>query len=618
MKKPIALLLAGAMFVSALPMLAACADKVPAEIDWTVDLSQKITLKGMYPNTANSMFREGAKVCDTANIIEDKTGYNIEYYEVSASGGDNDIQRILSTEQEYHFLKLDEAQYHPYLNQGSFLDLTDLLFKTPAGRKLYEIIDLMPYGWDSVSTVDEEGNKHIYGIPDFGYCVMTDSALIWNTEHLKQVGYDHVPENMTEANDALVKMQEHFGSSSKTYSALGIPGPHSCEIVQFKGAFEVPNQFYLDENGNVQQYIYSDNLMNYAKYMNSLRRQNIISQTWQKAEAATTCQYFAQGEHSVVYLPYWHVNMLLNACVADGRIGAGKDPDYVKENLIDWTVRIRGDGSHGTVNQEKARTEGGEAGVSYYTVIPQHMAATALYTIDFLSKKLEAFADYYGGTEGVHWNKVDKPAGAPEYDPENPDEILQYEDFDHQLVFLEPWEYTYHDYTPIYEDVLQEDGETRVKTLVGAQQGEEIHVTGGGFWVKLTERYLDMKVGIVENSQYCNGTNKIVANRLFHLRETGFNGWRVVSRDDDTIIHNPMSMSPPMDHWAPISIRARTQAKDGLKAAISAKTEEKAISTIENTRNSLKTTKVKGYFLWCDDIVNEMTAWYREVKLNMK
>lgn len=77
-------------------------------------------------------------------------------------------------------------------------------------------------------------------------------------------------------------------------------------------------------------------------------------------------------------------------------------------------------------------------------------------------------------------------------------------------------------------------------------------------------------------------------------------------------------MSPPMDHWAPISIRARTMAKDGLKAAISAKTEEKAISTIENTRNSLKTTKVKGYYLWCDDIVNEMTAWYKEVKLNMK
>ncbi|MDE5576332.1 MAG: extracellular solute-binding protein [Oscillospiraceae bacterium] len=608
------------MLVSGIGVLAGCGKEPPAEIDWTVDLSKPIDLKGIYPYMGAS-----TRSSDTEATIEEKTGYKVEYSELSESGGDADVRNILTTKQKYHFLKLDSAQYNPYLKQEKFLDLTELLEKTPAGRKLYQLIDLMDYGWEAVTYVDEAGQKHIYGIPDYGYCVMTDSALIWNLEHLKECGFKNadgsakVPTTMSEMNDALYAMQAKYGGN-KAYHALGLPGQHSCEVTPIKGAFEVPFQFYVDDEGNIQQYIFSENTLNYTKYMSELKRDEIISNNWQKSSAGDSCSQFAKGNYSCVFLPYWYVSPLLEACAAQNLIAPGKDAETIKTQYIAWSTRIRGDGTHNTIVQEEARTEGGEAGVSYYTVIPEYMAADALYIIDFLSKKMEAFSAYYGGQEGVHYNRIDAPQGAPEYDgtKETNAKIAEYEDYGARKIFLKPWEFEYYDYEPIYEDVLQEDGVTTVKTLTGAKQGELIKEEGGGYWIELTDRYIKQ---IVNNSQYCNGTNKVSANRLFHLRETGFNGWPVAVDDDETIIHNPMAMMPPLEHWAPISIQARTLAKDGIKAGIQLGNPEKAEEKILQTRNSMFTKKKKengvSYYYWSDDIINEMTVWYKTVKLGI-
>ena len=83
--------------------------------------------------------------------------------------------------------------------------------------------------------------------------------------------------------------------------------------------------------------------------------------------------------------------------------------------------------------------QGANDGISYYTAIPYYMAKDALYIIDFLSKKAQHFADYYGGTSlslseisamkrndgtvidqqwidsNVHWTQTATPAGAKDY-----------------------------------------------------------------------------------------------------------------------------------------------------------------------------------------------------------
>ncbi len=595
MKKKFAIAMAGCMLASACFGLAGCNGGLSdVEINWDVDLNNKIDINALYPATGITGFSEGRN--DTADIIEDTTGYRVNYTELTASGADNEINSILTTREEYHIMKLDIAQFSPYLEQDAFLDLTELLTRTESGRRLYEIIDLMPNGWDSVKYTNDEGETGIYAIPDFGYCVMEDSALIWNTEHLKTIGYVNddgsarVPSTIAELTDALTKLQEHFGANDTNYHAFGLGGSNDVRITPIMSAFEVPLEFYVDDNGQIQLYIYSENVNNYVNYLHSFKESGILSDSWQNSSANDICSKFATGMSSCIYLTYWWVTPLVNAIVAQGQLaeeaGVENTFDNAHDELIAWATRVRGDGTSGSIEQEKARLHGGNNGVSYYTVIPWYMAENAVYIIDFLAKKLENFAAYYGGTEGVHWNRVEAPEGAPEYDPDDPFCMLPYEDYNEKIVYLRPYSY-------------QLEGET---------------ISGGGFWVQLTDRYIEH---IVDNSQYCNGTNWIEADVFFHLRETGFGAWQVTVPMDETIIENPMTMSPPLKNWSVVNILSRTRALRGVATAID--TTGDPVDALNITRQALRETSVKQngvtFYYWSDDIVNEMTEWYTNVKL---
>ena len=356
-------------------------------------------------------------------------------------------------------------------------------------------------------------------------------------------------------------------------------------------AFDCPLEFGLDDDGNIQLYIYDESYDLYTEYMYNLKQQKILSDSWQNSSSDKICSDFASENNSCVYLSYWWVTPLVNAIVTQGKLAqvAGISNDYqtVHDEAIVWNTRVRGDGTSNSVVQEKARMQGGDDGVSYYTVIPYYMAENAVYIIDFLAKKLEHFAEYYGGLEGEHWVKVDAPEGAPEFDPDNPTEILAYEDYKEKIIYMRPYSYEYN-------------GET---------------VTGGGYWIQLTDRYIEQ---IVDNSQYCNGTNSVVAEVLFHLRETGFDAWQVTVPMDETIITNPMSMMPPFKYWSNVNILSRTKALRGIASAIDTRSGT-VKAALDITRQSLKETyaRVSGvtYYYWSDDISKEMTDWYKNVKL---
>ncbi len=609
MKKALALLSTAVLTASlTLGLLGCdgCGKEYSYEIDWNVDLSKPIPLTGLYPETSLNSFGTD----DTAKIIEETTGYTITYKEVKGGTADNEINSILSTQnQDYNFLKLTEAQYHPYLEQGAFLDLTELLQKTESGRKLYDIINLMDYGWDAATYVDANGQKHIYGIPDFGYCMMEDCALIWNVDHLKQIGYVNedgsvkVPKTVAEFTDAVTKCQEKFGSDP-SYHAFDIPGENSVLVTPLVSAFGVPLEFYMDENNKIKQYVFSEQTTAYAEYMNKFFQNGVLSKAWTQGSSDTSLLNFANELSSVTFQPYWWVTPLVKAIAAKGvipdKMGVDKnDFRAVHDQCIAWTTRVQGDGTNGSPVQSKPMLHGGDAGVSYYTVIPTYMADKALYIIDFLGKKLEHFDEFYGGREGTHWNPVATPEGAKDYYEDGDYSYQPYETYAgaDSIIYLRPYSYTYR------VGEAKADGSYETKT-----------VSGGGKWVQLTARYLDH---IVENSQYCNGTNRVSANVLFHLRETGYDAWQVTVPMDDSVITNPMTMTPPHKHWSVVSILSRTLAKRGVSQAI---VSTDPAGSLDITRAAMWKRSVTGtdgnvYYYWSEDIENEMTNWYVNTKL---
>ncbi len=718
MKKFVSVAVASMMLLSGMAAFAGCGKLYEGDIDWNVDLSKPIKLKGLYPETGIGEFGTD----DTAKIIKKTTGYDIEYKELG-SNADSDVTNYLNTHAEFHFMKLTEAEYHAHLEKAELCDLTELLHTTTAGRILYQLIDLMNYGWDAVTYVDDAGKEHIYGVPDFGYVSMTDSAMIWNTQHLEIIGFakqfpenvSGLPETVTEVTWALEECQKYFGETTG-YHAFGLPGSNSVEVTQLKGAFEVPFAFYVDDNGDIMQYVYSDNTTDYAMYMNMLRKENVLSKDWQSESASGINEKFAAELYSCVFLPYWNIEGLLQTIVSQQTIikhlGASVDAigttdaekyEWVKANAIGWQLRVRGDGytflgddgeQHSCRTQTKARIEGGEAGVSYYTCIPAYMQDQALYVIDFLAKKMEYFGDFYGGNgyskeqieqdyggdpknlpEDTHWYEIDAPEGAPtkddyatyveEYkaagytDERMIGELIesevynQYEDLGAKKIFLRPYSFSYIKYTnkdPSQGNILHIDHvckcgyvydekagapatETQEKIPAGTRWGqlpetfvcpqcgaakstftedesqldqELVTYSKPGMWVQLTKRYQDV---LADNSQYCNGTNAISARILFHLRETGFNAWRVVTPTDDTLILNPMAMSPPLKLWAKHSIDCRTLLKNGICSAIDA-AEGRCLKALTTVREGAIQKKY-----WNDAIKQELTDWYKEVKL---
>lgn len=171
----------------------------------------------------------------------------------------------------------------------------------------------------------------------------------------------------------------------------------------------------MDEDGKIQKDVYNEAFTGYVKYMNALRKNEIISASWQSAESASICSMFANEKSSCVYLSYWWIQPLCNTIVNSKlaqKYGMENTYDAAHDEIIEWNTRIRGDGTNGSVNQKKARYLGDDAGIGYYTVIPFYMAKDALYIIDYLSKKLQNFSLFYGGEEGVDWTVIDRPPTA--------------------------------------------------------------------------------------------------------------------------------------------------------------------------------------------------------------
>ncbi len=637
MKKILCVAVASVMLLSGAAVFAGCGEEYSSSINWDVDLSKPIALTGLFPETGIPAFGKD----DAAKIIEEATGYKMTYQELGGAA-DNEVDNFLSDQADFDIMKLTQAQYHPYLERGAFLDLTEILENTPQGQLLYQLIDLMDYGWESITYTDAEGNDHIYCIPDFGFVYMTDSALVWNIDHLNEIGFKEkwqkdIPEDLGEVTWALEELQKHFGANNNKYNAFCIPGSNSCEVSQIKSAFDVPWNFYVDDSGKIQQYVYSPNVDKYVNYMHDLRTKRILPEAWQADSQSSVNQKFASELCSCTYISYWNFTPLVNAMIdalykdENGKnqkgqiahkLGIPNTAEALKENALRWTMRIRGDGTSGSPDQEVARLEGDAGGVSYYTVIPAYKADRALYIIDYLAKKMLAFDDFYSGQEGTHWNKIQpgelgkagpgegnynwtqEPVGlsaeAPkgeDYTEENDAEYAKYENTKEKILFVRPFEYSYK----VYSNKDASAGNRLDKENMDV---EEVTVKGGGYWCQLTPRYISQ---IADNSQYCNGTNSVSAKSLFHLREEGFDAWEVSDVQGIGRIHDPMWMAPPMRLWAPVSILARTLLKNGIAAAIDA---DDPVSSLKLTRDGAKKKKY-----WTEDISNEMTEWYNAVKL---
>ena len=485
-------------------------NKYNQSIDLNVYLDDKPELNVLFPNSGmdNSSFESGW----TTKYFEEKTGYKVNYSQ-ALDNQTTIVQNIFTSKDEYHAMKLESGTYMAMVGkeQKPFVDLKPALEKY--GKDLLEIIP--QEAWDAV-TIDGK----IYGIPETGFGQMIGSALVWNMRQLAEVGITKVPETLKEVEDAFYALKEKNSDNSKYYSfAMASP---STYVEPLAAAFDLNKDFFINENGEIAHTMYDPQYKAYFKWLNTLCKDGIISRQQQSFSAVDIYQNLAKGDLGCGYLPYWYINSLVSAMAASS--------DYSNEeearNSLGYSLTIKGDGTAGSVVQEKGKTLYYES-IGYYMVIPVYMAKYGAYAIDWMNTKIktEVYEGFRLGEEGVHYQVSNS---------NDPDAI-------------------------------------------------KITVSGEEKYIKLLPKY---NIDILPTSMYQTGGNPTVGRNLWPLSEQSYKCWNIlVETDYDNIVTNELSMVPYIKGWSDVDITSRSMVvtyEQRLIIAVDDANFEKQFSTVKS------------------------------------
>ena len=228
-------------------------------------------------------------------------------------------------------------------------------------------------------------------------------------------------------------------------------------------------------------------------------------------------------------MPIRHINSLVESLAA----GAEYSSEDEARESIDWTLTVRGDGSHGTVNQTTAKTLYYET-IGYYITVPVHMAEYGAYVIDWCDKRIteDGFIGYRLGDEGVHFNYTDAA---------NPN-------------------------------------------------GIKVTLKGETKYIELLPQY---NIDILPTSMYQTGVNPGVAKELWILSEQSYKCWTIlIDTDYDNIVGNAISMAPYIKGWSEIDILSRSWVITYEQKMINARDE----AEYNKVFDSLRSTWLKKYW----------------------
>lgn len=549
--------------VAMMALISGCGGMADNSPDLNVDVTNRegITLEAYFPNfgCSNTKIRKGW----LSKEIVRQTGYNVNFNQFSGSM-DVEVNKFLNTREPIDMMKVGGTMFNNYVTRGYFTDLTDVIEK-------YANVVVKPDGTTFKNLFTEEQweacsyNGRIYAIPEIGHTAMADQALVWNRDHLKEVGINKIPETIGEIDAAIKALSAHFKPKNKNYYALGIYGtipvnnPLSC-------AFEVPAEWWVDENGDLQNVMQSEEWGTYLKWVNGLLNGGHIAGDWVSQSETHAMNNFVKENCSVYIASYWNITPLREMLVStyqsfpEGMItgtekreyvyGESKLVSYKDDALASWNVYALGDGNFGSVPQEEGIVRGAITGVGYYITVPIACSKRAAYVVDWVCQKNteEMTITLIAGEEGLHYDFTTA---------EDPDAIT--------LLKTEPT------YIKLHEDKFLED--------------------------------------ISGMSQFQTSVNNDIAREWWPVAEAGFNAWNVLvidennKQDNDRVLENPFLYHPVLKSFSKVDLEAQNYVITQAQSLINADPED-FDSTISKARDDYN----KRFYNLCKDEIN---SWYK-------
>lgn len=545
-------------------MLASCGTVNPdADLSVDVENHSDITLKTMFPNfgCTNEKVREGW----LGKAIERYTTYNVDYNQFSEAA-DTEANKYLNTKEPIDMMKITPTIFNNYVTYGYFTDLTDVIEKY--GNR---VIDSKGTKWKDLYTKEQweacSYNGRIYGIPEFGHTAMNNQALVWNTDHLKAVGIQKIPETISEFRTALEKLQAKYGPGNQNYYAFGLNGNISVGN-PISPAFEVPEQWYVDSNGDLQNMLMAPQMKNYLSFMNGLLHDGFIANDWVSQGEQQCISNFVKENSSVYVGSYWNITSAREAMIATYKswptdvhefwnaklkkqyvYGEQRRVSYKDDALIGWNTWMKGDGTNGSVAQEKGKARDSMS-VGYYCTVPVACAKNAAYVIDWISRRNteECTVLMIAGEEGKHFDYC--AAG--------------------------------------------DEGAIKLNTKSGE--------------AKYVKTYPDFLTDISGMSQFQTSVNCDVARVWWPVAEDGFNAWDVLivdqngQQDNSRMIYNAFGYHPVLPNFASVDLEAQNYVVTQAQYCINIATDSFE-ATLETARQNYNTR----FYSKC---ASEINGWY--------
>lgn len=325
-----------------------------------------------------------------AKVIDDLTGYHVEYDMLPQDKWEDKLNLILSSgEDNYDSVSIrgsGQARYVDLANQGALTDLTDLLEKY--GQNIIKKV-----GRDMLESAKVNGK--IYGIPSGGGAdpniPIIDKTLAYRKDLIDKAGIK-LPETTEEFRKFLKEIKEKDPAGNGTGNIPLVLAYTDYNVNSLMGAFGVSGEI-VEKDGTVYNRVELPEYKEYLKYMNSLYKEGLIDSEFPTNKSATVNEKITSGRAVVMPFGWIDSSTILSSLKAS-------DP----KAEIEFMMPPKGpDGKRGF------DCNLGGLGWDYITFIP----ATCKYpeeVIKFYDKKLEGdnFKKITLGEENVHYTMNEK------------------------------------------------------------------------------------------------------------------------------------------------------------------------------------------------------------------
>lgn len=321
------------------------------------------------------------------DVIEEKTGYNVTYYQAPSNADDaqNAITNIFVNKLDYDAVKVTKNQMYALIAQGGLADITEYV-----NNSVYLKNQISETGWELATN---EGK--IYAIPQRNPVVTNNVVIAYRLDLLNKYNHENptapIPVPSAANGHAMTlsnykKMLDYFVSQGLDNGMVVDKGGVLQESIL--PAFGIYGE-YTDVDGKAVYAVDHPNFQAYMDYIDSINyRYNVDG-----AGATNGLASFKAKKAGAVRMAYW----------SGASISAMMDAN--EAGFIQALVDDKAANANGVIDKSLVRVQAVD-GYSWFTVFPKYKAkANIKAVLDFSDKLLEpeTFKRTAIGEEGVHY-----------------------------------------------------------------------------------------------------------------------------------------------------------------------------------------------------------------------